>query len=376
MKCELKLSKTETEHLLNVLYEFYEPLDTLQKYYIKRKYERLDKINFDNYKDSMFNDCSISPDDMDIEIRVLDESIFNNIVQSITSIPLESQIGRRLNIAVVDKKTNKYLGFVRLASPVSAILGRNLLLNNKKTSMLKINKHIYTGSVIVPVQPFGYNYLGGKLLALICVSNEVKDQFNKKYNCDICMFETTSLYADMKSSSQYDGLEPFIRSNGKTNSDMLLYPNDNVYIPFRNVLRKYYGQEKWDGSIATNKSSPKRTEFQKGIQILSSHINELCPELVYRMDELKLLMKVKSRKNYYYSTLGNSNSFNYITLDSDNSLDNNNKDKFSLDEIVKWWKVKSIKRYNKLKSEMRLRTDLEFYTKEKIENGVGFDMIR
>lgn len=376
MKCELKLSKTETEHLLNVLYEFYEPLDTLQKYYIKRKYERLDKINFDNYKDSMFNDCSISPDDMDIEIRVLDESIFNNIVQSITSIPLESQIGRRLNIAVVDKKTNKYLGFVRLASPVSAILGRNLLLNNKKTSMLKINKHIYTGSVIVPVQPFGYNYLGGKLLALICVSNEVKNQFNKKYNCDICMFETTSLYGDMKSSSQYDGLEPFIRSNGKTNSDMLLYPNDNVYIPFRNVLRKYYGQEKWDGSIATNKSSPKRTEFQKGIQILSSHISELCPELVYKMDELKLLMKVKSRKNYYYSTLGNSNSFNYITLDSDNSLDNNNKDKFSLDEIVKWWKVKSIKRYNKLKSEMRLRTDLEFYTKEKIENGVGFDMIR
>ena len=372
----LKMNKDETIYLLDMLYNFYKPLDTLQKYYMKRKYERLNKINFNNYKNDIFNNSNISPDDMEIDIKILNESIFNSIVQSITSIPIESQIGRRLNIAVLDKKTNKYLGFIRLTSPVSSILGRNLLLNNKKTSMSKINNHIYSGSVIVPVQPFGYNYLGGKLLALICVSNEVKNEFNRKYKSDVCMFETTSLYGDMKSSSQYDGLEPYIKRNGKTNSDVLLYPNDDVYISFRNVLRKHYGQIKWGGSIANNKSGPKKNEFNKGIQLLNLHIIEFYPELIDKMNELKSLMKVKSKKNYYYSTLGNNNTFDYISNDNVLKLNNNNKNKFDLNELIKWWKVKSSKRYNKLKIENKLRNDLEFYTKGTIKNGINFDMIR
>ena len=33
------------------------------------------------------------------------------------------------------------------------------------------NRHAAMGFVIVPSQPFGYNYLGGKLLALLCCSH-------------------------------------------------------------------------------------------------------------------------------------------------------------------------------------------------------------
>ena len=64
------------------------------------------------------------------------------------------------------------------------------------------------GFVIVPTQPFGFNYLGGKLLAALCCSHEVREKLNKKYDMNLVMFETTSLYGNSKSASQYDGMKP------------------------------------------------------------------------------------------------------------------------------------------------------------------------
>ncbi len=42
----------------------------------------------------------------------------------------------------------------------------------------------------------------------------VSDAFEK----DIALFETTSLYGSTTSASQYDGLKPFIRYKGLTDS--------------------------------------------------------------------------------------------------------------------------------------------------------------
>ena len=41
------------------------------------------------------------------------------------------------------------------------------------------------GFNIVPTQPFGYNYLGGKLLSLLCCSHEMKRQFDERYGTDL-----------------------------------------------------------------------------------------------------------------------------------------------------------------------------------------------
>jgi hypothetical protein len=77
------------------------------------------------------------------------------------------------------------------------------------------------GFVIVPAQPFGFNYLGGKLLAAICCSHEIREMLNKKYGMNTCLFETTSLYGSSKSSSQYDGMKPLLRFKGLTDSNFL-----------------------------------------------------------------------------------------------------------------------------------------------------------
>jgi hypothetical protein len=50
-----------------------------------------------------------------------------------------------------------------------------------------------------------------------------------------------------------------------------------------------------------------------------------------------------------------------------------NYDKFTLDNVIKYWKKKAQKRYEKLKADGRLRDDLEFWTPKSIDT---IDIIR
>ena len=95
---------------------------------------------------------------------------------------------------------------------------RNVLLGNVP-ELVTFNKTSIMGFVIVPSQPFGYNYLGGKLLAAICCSHKIREILNDKYGMNLCLFETTSLYGNSKLSSQYDGMKPYLRYKGLTDRD-------------------------------------------------------------------------------------------------------------------------------------------------------------
>jgi len=97
------------------------------------------------------------------------------------------------------------------------------------------------GFVIVPAQPFGFNYLGGKLLAGICTSHEVREIVNKKYGMNLCLFETTSLYGSSKTVSQYDGMKPYIRYKGLTDSDFIPMMHGKPYEDLRNFVEDKVG---------------------------------------------------------------------------------------------------------------------------------------
>ena len=123
----------------------------------------------------------------------------------------ESNIpGRELRWIVYEKRTQKIVGFIRFGSPTINSKPRNLWLGQPANLSL-LNRHTAMGFVIVPSQPFGYNFLGGKLLALLCVSHFARETLNKVFEKDIALFETTSLYGSTTSASQYDGLKPILQ---------------------------------------------------------------------------------------------------------------------------------------------------------------------
>ena len=147
---------------------------------------------------------------------------------------------------MLEKNTNKWVGFIRLGSPVINMKPRHELLGGIFTQSKDIatafNQTTIMGFSIVPSQPFGFNYLGGKLLAAICCSHWVRDQLNKKYDMNTCMFETTSLYGTTKSSSQYDGMKPYLRFKGLTDSEFLPLMHGKPYEDLRNYVENIVGE--------------------------------------------------------------------------------------------------------------------------------------
>ena len=76
---------------------------------------------------------------------------------------------------------------------------------------------------------------------------------------------------------------------------------------------------------------------------------------------------VTTQKRFYISTYGYENSRDYI-LGKDKTLVKNveNFDKHYSDNIISWWKKKATSRYENLRSEGRLRRNLEIWNEDSI----------
>jgi hypothetical protein len=132
--------------------------------------------------------------------------LFNYLKKKTSSLPTTATIGRQIRILVKDKKTNNYIGLLCLSSDVYYLGERDKYLeeyihSTDKTILLKKFMNI---SCCVPLQPFGYNTCGGKLLVSLVFSKEVFEYHLKKYNEPIYGFVTTSIHGK---SIQYDRLK-------------------------------------------------------------------------------------------------------------------------------------------------------------------------
>ncbi len=355
------LNKEEALYCANVFNNYFGQFSRIDQYMRDQKMAQIETIPTPlpgfGLDSDMFTDFSMSPEDMDIEILPLDNHTWDTCINMISSHSnMVSIPGKTLKLGVKDKNTGKWLGFIRFGSPVINCKPRNTLLGNVPDLGI-FNKTTIMGFVIVPTQPFGYNYLGGKLLAGICCSHYVRELLNKKYNMNLVMFETTSLYGNSKSASQYDGMKPFLRYKGLTDSDFIPMIHGKPY----KDLAKYV--ESRVGSIVKEDASSKKLKMTNAIIALikkSIDGNELQRFNTTIINAKKLT----ERKRYYVSNYGIENFVDIVNGKTDQFKKAENFDRYNTDEIIKWWKKIATKRYNKLKLEKRLRTELEIWTKD------------
>jgi hypothetical protein len=71
------------------------------------------------------------------------------------------------------------------------------------------------------------------------------------------------------------------------------------------------------------------------------------------------------KKRYYISDYGFKNTVDYMNCKTDELLPGENYDKHKLSNIIDWWRSKAINRYETLRAEGRLRTELEIWTSGK-----------
>ncbi len=96
------------------------------------------------------------------------------------SIPVSQGYGRRMRFLVFDDSNNRLIGIFGLADPVYCLAVRDSWIgwtNEDKRSRLW---HVMDANVLGAVPPYNY-LLGGKLVALLATSDEVRAQFAAKY---------------------------------------------------------------------------------------------------------------------------------------------------------------------------------------------------
>ena len=285
---------------------------------------------------------------------------------SITSSHInKAPVGRNIQLAAKERKTGKILGFIRLGSPVIYMRPRNELLGqvfsqNPDTTQ-RFNDASMMGFVIVPSQPFGFNYLGGKLMAAICTSHEVREICNKKYGMNLCLFETTSLYGSTKGVSQYDGMKPFIRYQGETDSDIVPMMHGERYTQLKEFVESKVG----DILEGDKKSTSRKLRTFTKIIALTKAALKGSSEGVAFDGTIESAKRLTEKKRYYTSNYGYNNYIDYLACRTDTLVPGENYEKHHLANIIEWWKNKAGNRYESLKAEGRLRTELEVWTSGK-----------
>ena len=136
-------------------------------------------------------------------------AIWNTLRTFLSTMKNNSNIGRNLYFIIRDKKTEKYLGVTCMSSDFLDLTPRDEYIGwDREAKTQRMINHTCIGSTIVPIQPLGYNLVGGKLLALLCLSDTVEKTWEKQYGDKLVGVTTTSLYGKTKTIplSQYDRL--------------------------------------------------------------------------------------------------------------------------------------------------------------------------
>ena len=229
-----------------------------------------------------------------------------NAIRTFTStMKNNSNIGRNLFYIIKDKPTGKYLGVICISSDFLDLTPRDNAIGwprEIKTQGNMIN-HTAIGSTIVPLQPLGYNYMGGKLLALLCLSDTVQQDWQNKYGDVLVGVTTTSLYGKTKAGglSQYDGLEHW-NAMGFTSGSVAFDPSKKTMkMVFEwikeNHTKKYF--EWWEA---------KNTQ---GLPLKRDHKNRSLHFAYAKLKIPKNLIRCEHARGIYFSPLYN-NSFEFL----------------------------------------------------------------
>jgi hypothetical protein len=280
-------------------------------------------------------------------------AIWNGLRTFLSTMKNNSNIGRNLNFLIRDKKTGKYLGITCMSSDFLDLTPRDNHIGwERQAKTQKMINHTCIGSTIVPVQPLGYNLVGGKLLALLCLSDTVEWTWQHQYKDKLVGITTTSLYGKTKQIplSQYDRLK-YWKKMGWTAGSVSYEP----LLPTRKMiqawLKKNHTYKYFEWYVAKKDSGQPHKR---------DHRNRSHNFTFRQLDIDKKLIKSEHARGIYFSELyNNTKEFlrEEIKVDQlERRFDN------SVEALTDVWKNKyAKKRLASLKKQDRLSKETHFY---------------
>ena len=261
--------------------------------------------------------------------------------------------GRFIKLLISDGNENnpRYLGVVSISSDVITITDRDKYIGWTAENKLEDKKLVYSaiGSCIMSTQPFGYNFLGGKLVAALVTSNATRKIWKDLYGQTLVGITTTSLYG---SYSMYNSLKWWHKC-GSSTGKMTIKPDDSVY-------------NTWHQWIKDNKADEyKKAMTQKeGVNGPVTGAKNRVLSMIFQSLNIKTSNYTHGyeRGVYYSCFYENSKEFLQNKI-GEEQLKMKELFKRDSDAIMEWWRPKAIERYKKLKSEGNLKPDILYYNK-------------
>jgi hypothetical protein len=265
-----------------------------------------------------------------------------------------SNIGRNLNFIVRDKVSKKYLGVICISSDFLDLTPRDNFIGwsrELKTQGGMIN-HTAIGSTIVPLQPLGFNYVGGKLLALLCLTDTVQEKWEELYGDKLVGVTTTSLYGKTKAGglSQYDNLD-FWQPMGFTAGSVSFEPMSETRYMIREWLKVKHTRKYFEWYVAKKASGQphKRDHKNRSLQFAYS-----------QMKIAKNLIRSEHARGIYFSPLYDKTC--EFLSGKDEGKDMKKLFDTSVDSISNLWKNKHAKpRIKQLVKKGRVSSETLFY---------------
>ena len=268
--------------------------------------------------------------------------------------------GRNVKINVKDRKSGKLLGQISLASDVTSMAVRDNYIGWTKDDKFKKGKlnHTTIASTIVCTQPLGYNFLGGKLIAMMTTVPEVREFWKEKYGQTLIGVGTTSLYGI---HSQYNGI-PHFKTLGESAGKISIKPDDKFYDPWHQWLKE--NRSEWYQEAITNERirNGQNMGTGEGASGPVSGIKQKILGQIFKECGIKQSTYHHGFKRGVYLAMMYENGPEFLRDEiGEDELKMKQKFVDGVDYISKWWKKKAIKRYTKLHSEGRIKPENLFY---------------
>ena len=261
--------------------------------------------------------------------------------------------GRFLKFLIVDKNKPEtpYIGVLAVSSDVITITDRDNYIGWNKNNKIKDKKlaHSAIGSSIISTQPFGYNFLGGKLAAAMVVSKGVQDKWKELYNQTLVGMTTTSLYG---SYSMYNSLKWWHKC-GTSAGKIAIKPDDTIYKVWHEWVKENYA-DKYEKAMTQKEgvSGPVTGAKSRVISMIFSKCGIKQSHYMHGYE-----------RGVYYSCFYENTKEYLQNKINDDQLRIKELFKKDVTGILEWWRPKAIERYKKLKSEGNLKPEIHYYNK-------------
>ena len=146
-----------------------------------------------------------------------------------------------------------------------------------------------------------------------------------------------------------------MRYKGLTDSDFTPLLHDSIF----KDLNKWFTARNNDKCLVKEDASSRKLKIQqKMISVIKKSLED-TGKLKEFNEAIIAAKNLTEQKRFYMSTYGFKNSREVILGEQETLEKAENYDRFSVDQIISWWRKKAARRFESLKEDGRLRTKLE-----------------